>query len=877
MDVNDYALHIEKIQKRFSHLRNVRQGYTGLVLFLIFVLLYITILSRQHRAAAVNGANDAFQRYFEQLRGDVVYNQHPDTTSCYKWLCTQVIAKLLEKSWTEPGKNSEDGQLVGHITSEYFHVVGGIIMTAVKGGKKDCFRGLPCYEENMLRDPYYEIDVPGEHGKVKVPYFPEQNGYSVVIPASTSEENRNKLMDAYTGLFGPDTREIWLETVVFNPSGVKTVTSVGYGAHVSIYNSPEFQTRMQSIPYHWYQPETIIGSYCLEILAICYAGYSFVYPMFVFRYRQPVLTNDVRKDKRKWNRWHQRWSSLPGHGGRPFLGLPTALWGTLLVSIIAWHWLGYEYSNLGAFGDPDLDWLFMDPLSGAGDKLSEKMVGAIHSGSTYIWPYINGIRHLSQMYAFYLGLHVLGVVLVVIRSMQYLTFQKRLSSVCDTFTGISDELVHMGFVTMLVCFLFGVINSLAFGSYDPAFTNFGTSFVDMVLVCFGLFKPAAGTIFVESLFKYSPHVIITADFMTWVPIVLQIGFKFLVILLLFKLLMGVIMEGYKKHSRHRETSQSMREDLHILLTHLKHELVDGYIIQEGYVSFMHVALALGRVTSNESRPSWQESYLGLESPEEVKSVLNSIFEEGMPERVRHAVTLNKLKPCGDVEVAYVLWTYGMDRSSAFSKYSHDLAVKQGEAHAKVELQKLNAKRMEAGGMVADLRRTLQVMKGPDDKFVSKIFKDHDIFDLGFMTHDSMPHVFHQLGYNLRKKDPAWPYLLQKVLKSYDQNEDNNTSLKELIQMVNDRRLTGHYEPHYEPTDPGQPRGLLGGYAVARAVKSWKRSGVAPTLATPLLEADGQAGSHGQAGADLEDKSEEQIVLGADEDADPDVHDAGLHM
>jgi hypothetical protein len=495
--------------------------------------------------------------------------------------------------------------------------------------------------------------------------------------------------------------------------------------------------------------------------------------MYIFKFKEPALTGDVNQDKRNWNHWHAKWKFLAERGGRPHMQMSVWLWSMFFIAIILWHWLGSYYSYIGRFGDASLDWLFADPLSGVGDKLSDKMDRARDAMKTQVWPYIYGVQMVSTMYDFYWAVHVITVVLVVIQSMQYLQFQKRLSSVADTFSGIADELIHMSFVTLLVCFLFGVINSLAFGSYDPAFANIGDSFYEMVLVCFGLFKPAAGTLYVESLFKFASHVRITADFMTWVPIVLQIGFKLLVILLLFKLLMGVIMEGYKKHSKNRDNFPTMREDLIELCTYYRLKILHKFFLKDGFVSFLHIALALGRLAGDDDRPSWQQSYCGLESAEEVKTVLNSIFDrEGgpsVPTRVTHAVKLAKLKEVGDVEVAWVLKYYGVDRQKAFAKFSNTLHREKGEEEAKEELIKLNLKRLTASSGKdcpddrAKLRQTLVEMKGPDDKFVKKIFREYDIFQLGYLNHHAMPQVFHQLGYNVRSKNPAFPHILHKVL------------------------------------------------------------------------------------------------------------------
>merc|ERR1719161_2103874 len=79
----------------------------------------------------------------------------------------------------------------------------------------------------------------------------------------------------------------------------------------------------------------------------------------------------------------------------------------------------------------------------------------------------------------------------MIRFFQYLSFQSRLSMVTDTFKEIGDDLVHILFVFLSVCFLIGVLCSLGYGAFDPDFQLLLPSFLESVESTLDLFKPAA--------------------------------------------------------------------------------------------------------------------------------------------------------------------------------------------------------------------------------------------------------------------------------------------------------------------------------------------------------------------------------------------------
>merc|ERR1719460_3161085 len=105
------------------------------------------------------------------------------------------------------------------------------------------------------------------------------------------------------------------------------------------------------------------------------------------------------------------------------------------------------------------------------------------------------------------------------------------------------------------------MSSLAFGPYDPAFQFFIPAFWEMFEQCFALFKPSSTLPYNPPTFKYLPHAVLGNEVMKWAPNVITLFFKCLVMLLLFKLLMGVIMEGYKTHAKGKYYPWTLRKEI----------------------------------------------------------------------------------------------------------------------------------------------------------------------------------------------------------------------------------------------------------------------------------------------------------------------------
>lgn len=817
-DASKRALDIAEVKEHYRHFHSMKHGYMGLGMFLLFMFAYVWILGQQHRASTMGGPNESYQAFFEKVKGDLKVKNND---GLYKLMTGTVVPGLLSDSWTNTTRSGK--VLAGRTSRDFFHVVGGLVITAVKGEVHKCFRGNPCYSSQKLEAPFYEIHLPGEAVPFAVPYSSHFGGYSVSVPSSSSKAVASTLLTAYAGLFGPDTREIWLNAVLFNPSGQKTLTSLAYGGSLTINGNIAFHTKLMTIPYHWYQPETMIRQLTGECAVTCFVLWAFVFPLMRFAFLEPQpkhgevrITQEFRK---KWIVWSNEWKHFPAYGGRPRLLTPFLLYSALFVCIIVWGVLGLLHWKMGRLGDESVDWLFVDPLAHTGEELSAKAKASLEAMQRSVLPYLTLIEQISLAYNRYFFLHVLVMTLIVVRLQQYFSFQKRLAVVADTFKHIFDDLMHMTFLLSLVCFLFGVANSLAFGEYDPAYENFSESFFLTVLSSFGLFKPAAGTPFVASLFKYTPHTIMANEFMSWVPMLLQVAFKTLVVLLLFKLLMGVIMEGYKSSAKLKLKAPTVREDL-IGLGYEAYNYVWGHLLcGRPWVCCYHVALALSQLDPPKDRP-WEKYFLGLDHPQAVEDNLNCVFDgEKMSDQARAKLEEKGIKRCGPEETSYVLRVYGVKREKALVQFKEKWREKKQKEAEEKEKQELIAtsdpkasrkliknlqveeevQRMD--DQLSCMRREFSVCaeeefeemlrserKNFEKEELSEVFDEYDTIKIGTVDHHVMPLLFRQLGFRLQPKK------LAHLLARYDSDADGNASLKEFTQMVHDDSLLGHWYP-----------------------------------------------------------------------------------
>jgi len=469
---------------------------------------------------------------------------------------------------------------------------------------------------------------------------------------------------------------------------------------------------------------------------------------------------------------------------------------------------------------------------------------------------------------------------MVVRLQQYLSFQKKLSAVRDTFSSIMDEMLNIGIVLLLVCFFVGALNCLAFGLYDPAFQSFPQAFMEMLLLCFALYKPAASTPFVPSMFKYVPHTMSDVEYMKWVPLVLAVLFKTLVVLLLFKLLMGVIMEGYKKSNKARQSSHQVRDDLKELGRNVYHYVWGHLIRRKPYVSFFHVALAVATHEVDEDKP-WEQYFLGLDHPHKIEKALNAVLDANQFPHMAAQIKQLRL-PDGrkyeEAERNFVLKYYGIPYSRAETIFSMSFRADElkklekdfvkrknttgGESPAKgaagknaasffaatedqtlaIEM-KLNQAKLdliEKRGEYAEKGRFAKATdwkqianKSPwNKKQMKAIFEDFDIMKLGTIRHIYMPLVFHALDIEIDRAK------LCKMLAKHDDLDDGEMDFKEFMNFMNDKAIVDakhKLDSHKDGKEDIQRTLGLAGFASSRASNQTSESQDGPEV--PLLSAE----------------------------------------
>jgi hypothetical protein len=723
---------------------------------------------------------------------------------------------------------------MGRTALGYFHLLGGMIITARKGASDNCFLGTPCYSSEPLDAPFYNISLPGG-GHFSVPYNSDWRGYTVSVPTSASQETVDALLKAYAPLFGDDTREIWLNAVLFNPNGHQTVTSFAYGGQVSLSRVFSGYTELMTIPAQFYQPHMKSFQIICELALVVYFLSFIVRPSFKWYRGDPekkeiakggaaasLLQSEAPSDlgdadkktladlRKKWYHWCDEWKQLPSYGGMPILGLSNILSLVFFVAIIFYVCLFFFCNSIGADGDNIFEVSKADSANG----LAAKMSAAGNAMEKITLPNIAKIHLISRLYSYYYFIHVILTLMLVLRLQQYLQFQRRLSVVADTFWGITDEVMHVGLVLISLCFFFGAMFTVACGLYDTALTNFTDSFGEMLLGCFGLFKPAGTAPFILSLFKYGAHTLNDSEFMSWVPQLIQIFFKAVVLLLIFKLFMGVVMESYKAHTKAKGNAPTVRVDLRELIIQMYHYLWEHKIMKRPWVPFFQVAMALGRLEKS-NRP-FEEFFLGLDHWSRVQTALNNVVEADYTNQphVKAKVDSMGCKVCEQADVEYVLKAYGINRVRAEAMCVDAMTEKaqpkktQPKAKAKPkakddlsakftqeQLQQLQIKAInEVHDQIGAARRNNQnplgkmeedakISMSPFSKFedarLERIFNDFDAERLGVVDRCYMPLVFRTMGINIKQNK------LAKLLEDHNPDQDRDTSLEEFKSIVHD--------------------------------------------------------------------------------------------
>eukprot|EP00746_Dinoflagellata_sp_MGD_P027032 gnl/MRDRNA2_/MRDRNA2_163697_c0_seq1.p1 gnl/MRDRNA2_/MRDRNA2_163697_c0~~gnl/MRDRNA2_/MRDRNA2_163697_c0_seq1.p1 ORF type:complete len:539 (+),score=70.24 gnl/MRDRNA2_/MRDRNA2_163697_c0_seq1:143-1618(+) len=205
------------------------------------------------------------------------------------------------------------------------------------------------------------------------------------------------------------------------------------------------------------------------------------------------------------------------------------------------------------------------------------------------------------------------------------------------------------------------------------------------------------------LFKYVPHISTGNSVLHWAPQVTIIFFHILVMLLLFKLIMSVIMEGYKNSSRSKKNyPYSVREEICIIGRYFYDYLWRHRICRAPYVSFEQLVISLALIREagkRDVKKPWRSRYVGfIQGPEAIQEALNNVYTGNLPEGVDPAKRPKikaigkhfKFRGCSLRDAQWVFQRYGFPKSIAM----HDLAEHVMEVEERRELERLENERKE---------------------------------------------------------------------------------------------------------------------------------------------------------------------------------------
>lgn len=542
---------------------------------------------------------------------------------------------------------------------------------------------------------------------------------------------------------------------------------------------------------------------------------------------------------------------------------PAALMSSVFLAVLYWIYIVGCYQQIGAFGADEYDNLYQDPLANyATADLDHKMNIALQDLWERGFPLMEQERDIANSFSNYFMLQTLVVALIMVRFLQYLSFQKRLSMVTDTFSDISYEFMHIFFVLSAICFTLGVTYSLACGSLDPAFRRFGPSYWNMIETMFGMFKPAGATAINPPPQKYTPNTVIGNEYINWVPVVILLLFKILVTLLLFKLLMGVIMTSYKKSAKLKKGARPITAELKELWTITKYYYIQHKLRKEPYVRFEHLVIALSNKSSSPDQP-WRERFVGFgNGPEAVKDLLNSIVKDkddfSRP-RLKAVVDHHRLVKCDTTaDALFCMRLFGKNRDIAKYEFRDWLLKTETEKYAK-QLEKAQKAdedadmktkaKQHAHIVLNDIARRLAQKEHKGDMMqdfkkekiekeeVDLVFHWYDFYLTGQLDIRFLKPCLASLGYNLPDS------VVRHLVKEYDSDENHCLDQSEFHQLLKDRTLLGRRESQGVTARPRKSQALPGTMQFALAAKVMEITKKRPPpvendlLTVPLLDGD----------------------------------------
>lgn len=704
------------------------RGYGRLFVFLFFWLIYVMALIQQHNTAEVNENTSVWRQMITQLKPDLTVKS---SSSYWTFLDTKLLPGIFADTWEQ---TRDDGhKLHGSVALEYQYLVGGIALTSVRTERKVCYRDQFCREAVHLEEPFLELE--GGNTTTSIPYNDFYGGYTVYIPTINKEQTMS-LLQWYqnAGLFDASVNEMKANWISFNPNHRKTITLLEFGAHISSAGGWSISFSMNSIPYHLYPlrsktPMEFVYRALLEACFILIALYL-VRPYFLLWTSDEIIGVDKKV------------LGMPSdRSGTPFWQTQTIMWLLMALSLFLWVVIIYTSHTLPNFGEETLDTLY----TGSSENIDSHRFqqDSLANFRTHVLPFYKTCWNFSQLFTAYSVINGLSMLVMTFRFFEYVSFQKRLSMITDTFAGISSELFHLLIVFVLVCFSFSLVCLFTFGMLDPSFTSAVNGFVSLLAMCFGLFRPASTqSPSSVGLYKYAPHAVNPSNESFVFPEIIFISFKLLVFMMLFKFIIAMIMDSYKdNHKKHRTKARSVLSDL-LDLASYQSRRIGHALFNQPFVPMEHVAKAL---------------YFGESGgmAGDVTGPKNCLLYEKTD-------LFDLISRCPGIptyrerDIDWVVRKYGLVRNQAILKERKRRKIEN------------NIKKLPSS----------QIVRGK----TQSVFQQFDTLRVGFLEIADLNDALEALGYHAIALDPK---IMRRLIEQYDDNEDGVLEFCEFEAMLLD--------------------------------------------------------------------------------------------
>jgi hypothetical protein len=363
---------------------------------------------------------------------------------------------------------SNNYTIVGRKTAnQRFLAIGMVSITVVKSQTNSCFRDQPCYSADAtLQEPSIDLVIPptakDSGTTLQIPYNTFTGGYSVGLPSSISPQEQATLLKAYRPLFGQDTTAIHVQTVLLNPHGSSTVTTLGLKGEFSVYGVVNFNVRIDTVPY---RP---LPAHDMELAVFVLAIMFFYRPYFNYWFCEPDFKCRDFQGHARYLTWLRKWENLArSNTGKP-TGAYVPMMAGLIISGVIWIVFCTLYHGL-RHGDSILA---DEGYSGGwSEVLSETMFHDRSNATKLVIDTVNSFQKYQHLFntlvrisfcynAYFLcQTAIVGIMLWVL--IEHVRFHKRMSHMTDILKGVYKEISGIFLLLSLVCAMIGIMCALS--------------------------------------------------------------------------------------------------------------------------------------------------------------------------------------------------------------------------------------------------------------------------------------------------------------------------------------------------------------------------------------------------------------------------------